>query len=310
MGVLMEIDAASTERESKHILRQIQDHLGEMHVKLGALRESVGMVEVYHHPSTNTPTLNYITPRKNTAWVSGSYLQQGLAYLTQQDRLPRVEYIEGLYPPAFARTLRDLGLGLERETLIMVYKPGGIAGHPTPMLVERPLPDGIVIRQVTDQEGIGQWWYVWRNGHFDVMSLGVEPLFVGQDMQANWTGKQLDYILYRGGFPAGVARVSFHKETAHILAMALLKEMRTPAMIQLLQMAAVKGALERGAKLVFAPGENEAERRMARELGFMDFGSIVCYAAPSGAAIGNHVNNGINSSVNNGNNLELSILAF
>ncbi len=295
----METEPASTERESKHILRQIQDHLGEMHVKLGALHESVGMTEVYHHPTTNTPTLNYITPRKNTAWVSSTYLQQGLSHLAQYDRLPRVEYIEGLYPPAFARTLRDLGLELEHETLIMVYKPGGIAGRTTPMLVERPLPEGIAIRQANDQESIGQWWYVWRNSHYDVLSLGVEPLFVGHDMQATWTGKQLDYILYYGGFPAGVVRVSLHKETAHILAMALLKEIRTPAMIQILQMAAVKGALERGAKLIFAPGEEEAERRMARELGFMDFGSIVCYAAPNDTARGSHANN-----------MELSILAF
>lgn len=295
----METERASNERESKHILRQIQDHLGEMHTKLGALRESVGMVEVFHHPSTNAPTLNYITPRKNTAWVSGTYLQQGLSYLAQFDRLPRVEYIEGLYPPAFSRTLRDLGLKLERETLIMVYKPGGITGRPTPILVERPLPDGIVVRQVNDQESIGQWWYVWRNSHFDVLSLGVEPLFVGQDMQATWTGQQLDYILYRGGFPAGVVRVSLHKETAHIIALAIMKELRTPSMIQILQMAAVKGALEHGAKLVFAPGEEEAERRVARELGFMDFGSIVCYSAPDEMPRGN-----------NGSNMELSILAF
>ncbi len=304
----METERATSERESKHILRQIQDHLGEMHVKLGALRESVGMVEVFHHPITNAPSLNYITPRKNTAWVSGTYLQQGLSHLAQYERLQRVEYIEGLYPPAFSRTLRDLGLELERETLIMVYKPGGITGHPTPMLVERPLPDGIVVRQVTDQESIGQWWYVWRNSHFDVLSLGVEPLFVGQDMQATWTGKQLDYILYRGGFPAGVVRVSLHKETAHIIALAMMKELRTPAMIQILQMAAVKGALEHGAKLVFAPGEQEAERRMARELGFMDFGSIVCYAAPNDAARTNYGNKSDDG--NNGNNMELSILAF
>jgi len=304
----MESDAANNERESKHILRQIQDHLGEMHVKLGALRESVGMVEVFHHPSTPIPTLNYITPRKNTAWVSSSYLQQGLTHLAQQDRLPRVEYIEGLYPPAFARTLRDLGLALERETLIMVYKPDGIAGRRTPTLAERPLPDGVVVRQVADQEGIGQWWYVWRNGHFDVLSLGVEPLFVGQDMQAHWTGKQLDYILYHNGFPSGVARVTFHKETAHILAMALMKDIRTPAMIQILQTAAVKGALEHGAKLVFAPGEKEPERRMARKLGFVDFGSIVCYAAPIDAAKATRGNNSDNG--NNGNNMELSILAF
>lgn len=295
----METENPNHERESKHILRQIQDHLGEMHVKLGALRESVGMVEAFHHPSMTTGTLNYITPRKNTAWVSGSYLQQGLAHLSQIDRQPRVQYIEGLYPPAFARTLRELGLELERETLIMVYKPGGLLGHSTPTLLERPLPEGIAIRQVTDQEGISQWWYVWRNGHYDVVSLGVEPLFVGKDMQSTWTGQQLDYILYRFGFPAGVVRVSLHKDTAHISAIALLKEIRTPAMIQILQMAAVKGALERGAKLVFAPGEQDAERRMARELGFMDFGSIVCYAAPGETVRGNH-----------GGDMELSILAF
>ncbi len=295
----MESDKAANERESKHILRQIQDHLGEMHIKLGSLRESVGMVDVFHHPHTMTPTLNYITPRKNTAWVSGSYLQQGLAYLTQQERLPRVEYIEGLYPPAFARTLRELGLELERETLIMVYKPDGITGRPTPPLVERPLPDGITVQKVTDQESSGHWWYVWRNGHYDVMSLGVEPLFVGRDMEAHWTGKQLDYIMYRSGFPAGVVRVSLHKETAHISALALLKELRTPSMIQILQTAAIKGALEQGAKLVFAPGEEENERRAARELGFMDFGSIVCYAAPNEIARGTHVES-----------MEFSILAF
>ncbi len=295
----METEPKANERESKHILRQIQDHLGEMHVKLGALRESVGMVDVFHHPSTNTPNLNYITPRKNTAWVSSTYLQQGIAHLTQNDRLPRVEYIEGLFPPAFARTLRELGLELERETLIMVYKPGGIAGRSTPPLVERPLPDNITVRQVKDQDSSSQWWYVWRNGHYEVLSLGVEPLYVGKDMEAIWQGKQIDYILYRDGFPVGVARVSLHKETAHISALALLKEMRTPAMIQILQTAAIKCALESGAKLVFAPGEEESERRMARELGFMDFGSIVCYAAPNEIARGTHVEN-----------MELSILAF
>ena len=295
----MESEKASNERESKHILRQIQDHLGEMHVKLGAQRESVGMVDVFHHPDSSIGTLNYITPRKNTAWVSSTYLQQGLTDLAQKERLPRVEYIEGLYPPAFARTLRELGLELERETLIMVYKPGGITGRAVPPLVERPLPDGITVQPVSDQESIGHWWYVWRNGHYDVISLGVEPLFVGKDMEAIWTGKQLDYVMYRGGFPVGVARVSLHKETAHISALALLKELRSPAMIQILQTAAIKGALEHGATLVFAPGEEENERRAARELGFMDFGSIVCYAAPNEIPRGMHVEN-----------VEFSILAF
>ena len=84
--------------------------------------------------------------------------------------------------------------------------------------------------------------------------------------------------------------ISWHWTFNHILAIALLKEVRTPGMIQALQMAALKGAIERNAKLIFAPGETETERRVARELGFMDFGSIVCYASQEKANEEQHVN--------------------
>lgn len=296
----METEEAAIERETKQILRHIQHHLSESHVALGAIKESAGMVDVFYHPTSALPTLNYVTPRRNTAYVSRTYVQQGLDVMTQLERTQRVLYVEGLYPPQFAKSLRELGLQLERETPIMVYKPGGIRGYwQPPPLVERPLPDGISVKRVSDQEGIGHWWYVWRNGHYDVLTLGVEPLFVGRDMEATWTGRQMDFVMYRAGFPAGVARVSLHQNTAHLLAMALLKEIRSPAMIQILQMAAVKGALEQGARLIFAPGEKEAERRMARELGFMDFGSIICYSAAEETARGDHAHS-----------LELSVFAF
>ncbi|MEZ4668154.1 MAG: hypothetical protein R3E39_09575 [Anaerolineae bacterium] len=296
----MSTNDPAIERETKQILRQIQNHLCETHVAYGAVKEMAGMMDVYHHPTSKISTLNYITPRRNTAYVSRIYIEQGLEVLTQLERTQRVVYVDGLYPPQFAKSLRELGLQMERETPIMVYKPGGIQGlWQPPPLVERALPDGISIKQVSDQEGIGQWWYVWRNGHYDVLTLGVEPLFVGKDMEANWLGRQMDYVLYRSGFPAGVVRVSMIQETAHILAMALLKEIRSPAMIQILQMAAVKGALDKGARLIFAPGEQEAERRMARELGFMDFGNIICYSAAEEAARGNDAHS-----------MELSVFAF
>jgi hypothetical protein len=283
----------------RQTLRQIQDHLGRVHESLGAVRESVGMVTVYHHPTNVLPHLNYVTPRQNTAWVSEAMIQQGLQYLGNLGRAPRVQYIEGLYPPQLAAALRKLDLEVEREIPIMIYKVGGIGGRVPPPIQPGMLPDGIAIESVQDHRGMEAWWYVYRNAYYDVLTLGVEPLLVGRDMAALRTGDQVDYILYRYGFPAGVARVSLYGETAHILCIALLREIRTPAMLQLIMRAAARGALERGARIVFLPGETEGERRMGRELGFLDFGSVVCYAANSTALEGLYVSD-----------LDLSVLMF
>src|SRR5262249_27664493 len=111
-----------------------------------------------------------------------------------------------------------------------------------------------------------------------------EPLFVGREMAALALGQQLDFLAYRYGDPVGVARLSIQKETAHISALAVMKEARTPAMTRALQTAVLKTAIDHKAKLVFAPGETEADRRLLRDLGFLDFGSIVCYSAPGETA--------------------------
>lgn len=289
-GLDMAPDEASIEKETKTILREVQDHLYQVHQNLGAERITLGMVEVLFHSTSTLSTLNYVTPRRNAAWVSSTQLRQGLSYLREHQRTPRVQFIEALFPPQFAETLRQSNLTVERETPLMVYKPEGIHGRPARELKTPKLPDGIAVEQVKDKHGIEAWWYVWRNAHYDVLTLGVEPLFVGRDTAALRVGQQLDFILHRYGFPVGVARVSLLEKTAHLLALALLKEVRNPTMIQLLQTVAVKATLERGAQVVFAPGENEAERRMSRELGFMDFGSIVCYADRENAHEDDHAN--------------------
>jgi len=279
----MERDAAEV-KESRVILRQVQEHLVHIHINLGAERETVDLVEVFHHPTNPLPNLNYVTPRQKTAWVSASEIKKGLDRLQSLGRAPRVQYIEGLYPPLFAKALRDLKLQVERETPIMAYKVDGVSGHAPPSPANTAPPDGVSITQVNDQRGIEMWWYVWRNAFYDVLTLGVEPLFVGRDMAALALGQQLDFLAYRYGDPVGVARLSIHDDTAHISALALMKEARTPAMTHALQNAVLKAAIDHKAKLIFAPGETEADRRLLRELGFLDFGSIVCYSAPGETA--------------------------
>jgi hypothetical protein len=266
-------------KASRRILRSIQNHLYHAHINLGGIEESVGLVDVLHHPTSTLASLNYATPRRNTAWVSADMIQQGIDHMRQINRTPRVQYIEGLFPPLFSKTLIELGLRAEWELPLMAYISTGFNGI-TPTPIQAPvLPEGIRIESVNDQRGIELWWYVWRNAFYDVMTLGVEPLFVGRDMAALKMGHQIDILAYRGGFPIGVGRVSIHEKTAHILALALMKEERTPEMTRILQSAAMKAALDRNCTLIYAPGETEGDRRLCREMGFLDFGSIVRYSS-------------------------------
>jgi hypothetical protein len=206
-------------------------------------------------------------------------IEQGLDEMKRLKRTPRVQYIEGLYPPLFAKTLHGLGLQPEWELPLMVYIKEGFLGDVPPPIKLEPMPDGVVIEPVADQRGIELWWYVWRNAFYDVLTLGVEPLFVGRDMAALKMGHQIDILAYRAGYPVGVSRVSIQDDTAHVLAMALMRESRTPEMTRVLLAASTKAALERNCTLVYAPGETDADRRLCREMGYLDFGSIVRYAA-------------------------------
>ena len=275
-------------KESRQVLRRIQDHLYQTHDNLGGSTDSVDLVDVCYHPTNALASLNYVTPRRNTAWVAGAAVQKGVEYLQEKNRVPRVQYIEGLYPPHFTKTLLEMGFRAEQDLPLMVYLKDGFNGQkPAPVEVG-PLPAGIRLERVTDQRGAQLWWYVWRNAYYDIISQGVEPLYAGQDMTDLKQGQQLDILLYRNGFPIGVVRLSIQNEVAHVVALALMREARTPEMTRLLHTAAVEAALHKECTLIYTPGETEADREMARALGFLDFGSIVCYTSENAVAEEDH----------------------
>lgn len=263
-------------REARRVLRQVHTHMSEAHHHLGAQVEDLGLVEVLHHPSSTLPHLNYVSPRRNTAWIPSPEIEKGLKWLREHDRVARVYYVEGLFPPLFAKSLRELGLSVEREIAIMTYKV-----EEKPDRRSMTPPDGVYAREVNDQDGIALWWYVWRNARYDVVANGVEPVYVGKDMRELVLGNQADIILYQHTFPIGVARLTLNNETANITALAVMKEARKPENVQLLYETALDTAISRGCKLIFTSGESEEERRLCRKLGFVDAGSIVCYADSS-----------------------------
>lgn len=266
----------SAVKETRQILRRVQDHLFQAHTALGVSHESVGFVDVIYHHANTVPDLNYVTPRRNTAWVSGKFVQQGLERLHALSRVPRVQYIEGLYPPQFAKALRDLGLEAERETAIMAYAVDDL----NQKVPRTSSPAGVRLETVTDQRANDQWRALWRDASFDVLTLGVEPLAVGRDAAAEET---VDVVMRRDDSLIGIARVGIQPGTrsAHIIALALLRAERTPRLTKVLLTAAMRAALKQGSSLIFAPGESDDDRALMRKLGFVDVGTMVCYAARS-----------------------------
>lgn len=261
-------------RETRRILRQIQTHLTQSSINRGAAREVVGLVDVIYHPDNKLPTLNYVTPRRSTAWISGKDVEHGLVDLRGRQRPPRVEYIEGLFPPLFAKTLNELGLSVVDELPLMVFQKG------TNTLEGIAPSDGIIFDRVSNHHASALWWYVWRNAHYEVITNTADPICIGGDLRQIALGTQIDIIMYRYRFPVGAVRVTVDKEnaSAQIVALAVMKEWRTPELVRGLQTQAIKTALEQGCSLIFAAGVTEDDRPLFRETGLVDCGSVVCYA--------------------------------
>ncbi|NJL58200.1 GNAT family N-acetyltransferase, partial [bacterium] len=194
---------------------------------------------------------------------------------------PTCDVCGGIVSPTVSRTLIDLGLSVEQETAIMVYALAD--ADRIDAIKPRPMPDGVSLRFVDDQEGIGMWWYVWRNAHYEVLTHGVEPIYIGLDVRAITLGQQYDLVLSRFGFPIGVARITLNDQTAHLTSLAIMQEFRATDLTRLLIHTALTTAKERGCSLVFTTGDGDEERRFYREIGFVDFGSIVCYSELGGS---------------------------
>jgi hypothetical protein len=97
-------------------------------------------------------------------------------------------------------------------------------------------------------------------------------------MRGVYRGEQVNLIFYRHRFPVAVIRFTRHEGTAHLLAQAVMKEIRTPEWDKMMREVALITALRTGCDLLFATGVKDDEREYYRTTGFVDSGSIVSYA--------------------------------
>jgi hypothetical protein len=255
------------EREAKRCLRLAQDHLLEMHLALGAHSTALSLVEVITHQYSRVPELNYVVPRRKTAWITASEVAVGLEQLQQLKRVPRLQYVEGVFPASFADHLSSLNLHLDQRTPILVCRRDAL---PAPIL----LPDGYTFERLPAHHADALfWWDVWRSPSYAVHTLGTEPLVLGQ-ADAIWT----DLVLRHEGKIIGIARLSFHHDSAHLVALALHQQHS-----QLFAPFATHACLYAFDRpqigIVFGTAKDGATQFQMQNAGFWPLGVMVCYAA-------------------------------
>lgn len=257
-------------KDSRTIMRRIQEHLRHMHIAMAGQTESVGYVQVICHPELHAPNINYMMPRRGTVSVPETDIARGLAHMRELDRLPRIYFAEGLFMPRFTQILTQLNLQVENEFPMMVQqKPETI----TPLR----LKDELRIVTVATQQDAAIWWYVWRNAFYDVITTGAEPLVIGQTMAELYFKRSINLILYRYDLPVGAVQITCHEASAYLVGFAIMKEVRTPELIQTLRQAAVQAAFEADCDMVFTTGTLADDRQALRDLGFSDAGNMIAY---------------------------------
>ena len=252
----------SSVKESRVILRQIQDQLLAAQTLAGVTQESAGMVDVVYHPTNPLPHLNYVLPRRNTAWVPTGTIEQGLLRLRELDRQAVFQYIEGLFPPQFAETLKKISLEPESNRPVFAFKRGGIGGAPDALPTAQP-GAGLRIRRVGARRGAQVWRLVQTDGG---------PIPTDNDVRSSY-----DLVAYRQGVPLAVLRVKIHPQTevAQLVALAIRDDDDT--LVRTLLAAGARSALDDGGALVFATPESPVVAAALAALHFVEIGRLVRY---------------------------------
>lgn len=252
------MDEASV-RQLRVLLRQVQEHRLAAHRAFGCVQQSAGMVDLVHHPASALPDLNYVLPRRNTAWVPVAYVEQGLRRLRELNRAPVFQYLDVLFPAEFAGALLKAGLRDEPPLPVMAYTVDGLGGVRPP----RPatlLPDGACVRAGRHGRGIRLWR---QAGARQIVAYGgLVDLTPGADAQA------IDLTATFQRRAVGFARLDTRTDTGWLAALVVAGD-APDEMASALVAAALRSALRRGCRLIFAHPETPEGEMLLQTAGFI-----------------------------------------
>jgi hypothetical protein len=255
-------------KQVRTLLRSIEAHRIQTHQDRGALHETVNMVEVLHHPTSALPELNYIMPRRGTAWVSAAALQTGIERITALGRAPHLVYLEPLLPPAFRQTLEQVGMQWAAESAIYaaadLFTASALAAG-----------DRLLIAQTAGD--VARWWRARSRILAGTRRFRREVRQIEAIHALAATGRALPLLIERQGDIAGVASLELQPslKTARLAEfLPLHADDRAPLLRGILHAAAARGCdLLFGAGAVFGTTDDLAV------YGFAKAGRAVAYLA-------------------------------
>lgn len=254
-------------RNRKHRLRMIVNHLQLAHNELGVERDSIGFVEVVHHPTSILPSLNYIVPRQNTAMVPSTDVLNGIVALRDHRRDVRVLYVDDLLP-LFANSLERNGLEVNISFPLWIIAP------PSEVL---ELPENFSITVIPNQDGIDIWQLIWSNStpNYDIYDTPLEPLLINKQYSRENT--VFDVILYHHSSPIAVARLTHYDETIHLMARAIVSTPQSSRIHQWLLHGVAQIAYDLESEFLFVCDSDIEPLLKASNIDCQHEGNMLCY---------------------------------
>jgi GNAT superfamily N-acetyltransferase len=270
----------SLNREERLTLRQIQTHMRDVIRAQQGVVEQIGTVDVYFHPTNPDPYLNCVIPHRGVAWVRRDDLNHAFAGLERLGRIPRLVFQDALFPAAFQQQLTLMGLTLEDQRTVLVYRPlfGPLMPDETPR--ER-VPDSfdpaVSVSLATTQQEIAVWLRVFRAGYYNTELLAVDPDIVKPLVMAALRGEKVFVMANYEQAPLGAARLGLRNNTAEIEAVVTAPLWHGMGLEPALIGMSVHTALARGANIVFTVAPPGDFNRLYRNLGFVELTHVLTF---------------------------------
>lgn len=270
----------SLNREERHTLRSVQGHLHASMVETQTLVEQLGTVDVYFHPTNPDPYLNCVTPHKGVAWIRRDDLRDAFLGMERLGRTPRLIFQDALFPEAFQQQLGMMGLSLENERAVMVYRPlygPGLPGETPRGQLPAQFDPEISTMLATTRSDLATWARIFRAGYYNTETLRIESEIVAPLITAVEAGKMAFVLAYYQNTPLGATRLSLRPPTAELEAVVTAPLWRGMGLEVALITSAVRAALERDCNPIFTIAPPEDYARVYRRLGFINLCHVVTY---------------------------------
>lgn len=269
-------------RSERQTLRAIQDHILMQRRRAGAAYTQLSTIGVMFHPENADPSLNLVTPHQGVAWTRGEDLRQGFQLLETRGRLPRMQYLRGLFPDAFSRQLVLYGLELESEVPVWLYSPiqgpfpsGEKPFGRLPNLDHQSLP--LSLEEVKSKKAMANWLRVYRSA-----SYGVEVTQIAaQEIDALQQEQKYDGSLFVLGYhhdnPIAALRILPGDTAAELIDPAIIWPWNGMGFEEALITFSVNQLLKDGIETIYMLGDSRHGTTLYLGLGFIQSTQLLTY---------------------------------